>query len=69
MNYTDAEMIDWVTAKQAVVAPHYGRNGGDRAWVLFAIEETPPGYGQVKSIEEYGSTWRAVVEKAMKRMP
>ena len=60
---SDAEMIDWVQRKGAVVAPHFGGE-----WNLFAIKGVN-GAGRIGSIEERGPSWRAVVEAGMRRMP
>lgn len=63
---SDARMIDWVEAKNALVSVHHGR--GEWKWRLWIMFEEG-GYGRVTSIEESGPTWRAVVEAAMRRLP
>ena len=60
---SDARMIDWVERRQAVVNPRYP---GPTGWHLFVI--TGDNNGRIEAVEEYGPTWRAVVEAGMRRL-
>jgi len=59
---SDADMLDWVERKQAMLTPHQRPY-----WRVYWMEGTP--HQPVGILEETGSSLRATIEHAMRRSP
>lgn len=61
---SDAEMLDWVERKQAVLTPHQRPY-----WKVWWTEGKLGPQETLKILEETGPSLRATIEQAMRRSP